>query len=156
LVSDPADFLVRTCIDGASLDDVALMVLDFAPIERWSFESEDGYEARAVREALLSRLTNHPDVTVDVRAAGLIYGELVANAVAMPGHVDIALECAGGHAVLHAIDRGSGYDPTGARAADALAESGRGLWIIRCLGGKIAVEALPNYGTHTAVVLPAG
>jgi signal transduction histidine kinase len=104
---------------------------------------------------MLRVLKNEFGSTVDPYTAELIFGELIANVVRhAPGMVDVALEKRENRAVLHVIDRGSGYPLTAEERTDLLAESGRGLWLIRQLGGGLRVERVPSYGTHAVVTLP--
>jgi GAF domain-containing protein len=153
-VRDAAAFVKTSCVDGEAPDDIAVLVLNFAASDRWSFSSEDPRAARAVRAAFFSRLWER-DPGVDLDATKVIFGELIANVARhAPGPVDIGLAARDGAAVLHVVDRGSGYASAGISGASTFAEHGRGLWLIDRLGGKLSVEPLPHYGSHVSVQLP--
>jgi GAF domain-containing protein/anti-sigma regulatory factor (Ser/Thr protein kinase) len=154
LLSSPAAYLHASCLEAPSPDDVAIMVLDFAKLDRWSFHSDDGAAARRTRDQIVGKLRESGSA-IDLHSAELIFGELVANVVRhAPGRVDVALERDRERPVVHVVDRGGGYDAGELTLADTLAESGRGLWLMRRLGGDITVDVLPRFGTHTRVVLP--
>jgi serine/threonine-protein kinase RsbW len=155
VVSDPADFIKRSCLPRPSADDVAILALNFVTIDRWKFESTDQAAAQQARIALCERLRAGGLKEDDCAAAEFIFGELAANVARhAPGVVDVALEQCGSRPILHVIDNGVGYDPAEFKAAELLAESGRGLWLIRRLGGDLHVEMLPGHGAHTRVALP--
>lgn len=66
----------------------------------------------------------------NVRAAELIFGELIAKAARHGGTVDVAFEWEPPQAVLHVIDRGNGCEEPDDSATALLAEHGRGLWLV--------------------------
>ncbi len=154
-VADPAQFVEEYCLRGASPDDVAVLLLNFIKSQRWTFDSADSRAARRARKEFVQSLEADASPGSDFKAAELIFGELVANvAQHASGTIDVSLEWRDGKAVLHVIDRGPGYANAARRPNDLFAENGRGLWLIRRLGGQLAVETLDGYGTHAQVILP--
>ena len=154
-VADPAQFVEEYCLRGQSPDDVAVLLLNFVESRRWTFDSGDSRAARRARREFVRCLETAAESRCDVKAAELIFGELVANvAQHASGTIDVSLEWRDHTAVLHVIDRGAGYATSARRPNDLFAENGRGLWLIRRLGGQLGVETLDGYGTHAQVVLP--
>lgn len=154
LVEDSADFVRAMCLSEPSPDDVAVLAVNFADVTRWRFASNDQHEAQQSRKAFAEHLRMRGIDADSCASAELIFGELAANVARhAPGPVDVALQFGDAQAVLHVIDRGRGYQIVRLRA-DALAEAGRGLWLVQQLGGKPDVEILPGFGTHTRVALP--
>jgi anti-sigma regulatory factor (Ser/Thr protein kinase) len=154
-VRSPADFIRSSCLRKVGIDDVAVLAFNFILEDRWAFSSDNSYAARRTRSEMLRQLKNEFGTSIDFYTSELIFGELIANVVRhAPGMVDIALEKRKDRAVLHVIDRGSGYPLQAEERTDVLAESGRGLWLIKQLGGGLTVERVPGYGTHVAVALP--
>jgi GAF domain-containing protein/anti-sigma regulatory factor (Ser/Thr protein kinase) len=155
-VRSPADFIKIACKANEGSDDVAILALNFVDNYSWTFESADEKAAQRARREFVERLRTGVGRDVDLEAAELIFGELIANVARhAPGQVDVALEPRGPEAVLHVIDRGKGYASTDGARADLLAESGRGLWLIRRLAGNCGIEIIPSFGTHVSVRLPA-
>jgi serine phosphatase RsbU (regulator of sigma subunit) len=153
-VHSPADFLKTLCVGDRAPDDVALLILNFVTLDRWTFASDDRKTAQGTRRAVVARLRQLGGPQ-EWEPAELILGELIANVTRhAPGQADLALEWSGDHPVLHVIDRGSGYSAEFESPADLLSESGRGLWLIKALGAHLSVTPIPGFGTHTRVVLP--
>ncbi len=94
---------------------------------------------------------------IDLDAAELIYGELVANTVRYAkGNVVVRLELHGENPVLVVRDHGPGlrvkpWNPH----RDPYAESGRGLAIVERLARDVAVATPSDGGTEVRAVLPA-
>lgn len=155
-VKSPAEFVESFCLTGGpSPDDVAILLLNFVSSQRWAFDASDGRPARQVRREFLRALESEARPGSDLKAAELIFGELIANvAQHAGGSIEVALEWRNGDAVLHVIDRGEGYTSTEQRPNDVLTEHGRGLWLVQRLGAQLEVELLPGYGTHVCATLP--
>jgi GAF domain-containing protein/anti-sigma regulatory factor (Ser/Thr protein kinase) len=154
-VRSAADFIRSACLRQVGIDDVAVLAFNFVAENRWAFASDNSYAARRTRSEMLRQLRVQFGEMVDPYTSELIFGELVANVVRhAPGLVDVSLERRDGRPVLHFVDRGSGRRVRSQECTDVLAESGRGLWLIRQLGGGIEVERVPGYGTHVLVTLP--
>src|SRR6202035_5375017 len=78
-VENPAAFIEQFVLDGDSPDDVALLVLNFSNAHRWTFESEDWQSVKAARREFAAHMEASGANAADVRAAELIFGELVAD-----------------------------------------------------------------------------
>jgi anti-sigma regulatory factor (Ser/Thr protein kinase) len=91
----------------------------------------------------------------DADCAELIFGELVANVVRHArGEVEVRLELQGNRPVLVVRDHGPGLRGVPLAGGDRLAESGRGLAIVRYLSDELAVGRAPGGGTLVQAVLP--
>jgi serine phosphatase RsbU (regulator of sigma subunit) len=155
LVSDTAEFVRSQCIGESASDDVAILALNFARVVRWQFASGDRREAQRVRHDAVDEVRRQGCSEEVAAATEAILGELIANIVQhAPGLADIVLQVKADRLVLHAIDRGRGWIPTKAESIDASAETGRGLWLIRRLGGSIELGLLPGFGAHARITLP--
>ncbi|MGH7328683.1 MAG: ATP-binding protein [Polyangiaceae bacterium] len=156
VVRDVAEFISATCLSGlkAAPDDVAALAVNFCGIKRWEFASRDQQAAQRARRDFVEYLLESGIDPDSAASAESIFGELAANVARhAPGMVDIALEWRDGEPILHVVDRGTGYQVVPLRA-DSLAEGGRGLWLVQHLGGKLNVEVIPGFGTHTRATFP--
>lgn len=155
-VDSPAQLIETYCLRDQSPDDVAVLVVNFVQSQRWRFDSGDWRAARAARREFVARLEARADASSDIKAAELIFGELLANvAQHAAGALELALEWRPDAAVLHVIDRGNGYaHSNGDENGESLAEHGRGLWIAGRLGAELKISAVPGYGTHVQAALP--
>jgi anti-sigma regulatory factor (Ser/Thr protein kinase) len=105
----------------------------------WTFRTLDANCASGLRESFRACLVRQDIDESDLFIAELIVGELIGNVVRhAPGYIDASYEQAGSTLTLRVKDSGCGYDPRVAFPG-ALAENGRGLPLIRALGGKLSV-----------------
>ena len=140
---NPAEFLREVCCGTNAPDDVAILALNFLNLPSWSFESSNARDARNARTQVVAALAAHNGPPLDLDAAELIFGELLGNVARhAPGRVDVALEARGEAQILHVIDGGS-KTATCLRLAEPMAETGRGLWLIRELGGTLTTRVRP-------------
>lgn len=123
---------------------------------KWSFESADAGSAYVARNDMLAYLVSRCCSNSDIDGAALIFGELVGNVVRhAPGAIAIELVWDGGAAVLQVTDYGPGFDWNGsAQLPEALAESGRGLFIAHSVATKLVVAKMPRGGTRVTAWLP--
>ena len=106
----------------------------------WRFESRDAHGAYRARRDLIAHLRDRATDDSDIDAAALVYGELVGNVVRhAPGPIAVALEWHAGIAVLRVRDSGPGFDWRSVGPPEPLAESGRGLFIVRTLAKHLRV-----------------
>lgn len=106
----------------------------------WTFESRDAHGAYDARSDLIAHLRARATDDSDIDAAALVFGELVGNVVRhAPGPISIALEWHAGIAVLRVRDSGPGFDWRDVGPPEPLAESGRGLFIVRALAQHLRV-----------------
>ncbi len=160
----PARAIHRAVLDEtAASDDVALLVVTFARsllalrdgvALRWGFDAHDGERARTVRHEVVAQLERHGVGDADRVMAELVYAELIGNVARYaPGPVELALDLSGEYAVLHVIDGGAGFQHNARLPADALAESGRGLYIVSSIADEFSVTRCPGGGAHARAVL---
>jgi len=120
----------------------------------WRFESRDAHGAYRARRDLIAHLRDRATDDSDIDAAALVYGELVGNVVRhAPGPIAVALEWHAGIAVLKVRDHGPGFDIRSVAAPDPLAESGRGLFIVRSIAQFLRVVRRES-GTEAVAWLP--
>ncbi|MBV9408929.1 MAG: SpoIIE family protein phosphatase, partial [Candidatus Eremiobacteraeota bacterium] len=165
LQAAPAQAIHEAVLDGrGASDDVALLVVAFRRslvdvggdrgALRWTFAVDDGTAAGAARQAMVDALERRGVGEIDRTVAELVYAELVGNAKRYaPGAVDVALDLSGEYAVLHVLDRGAGFQHNARLPADALAESGRGLFIVASIVEEFAVTRGTRAGAHARAVL---
>jgi serine phosphatase RsbU (regulator of sigma subunit)/anti-sigma regulatory factor (Ser/Thr protein kinase) len=154
-VESSAQFVESFCLPDHSHDDVAILVLNFVRSQRWKFESRDWQAAKAARREFVECLESRATAESDVRGCELIFGELLANlAQHIEGPIEIALEWRTDDAVLHVIDRGTGYPASDRTESDLMTENGRGLWLLSRLGARLRVRNIPGFGTHVSATLP--
>jgi serine phosphatase RsbU (regulator of sigma subunit)/anti-sigma regulatory factor (Ser/Thr protein kinase)/CHASE3 domain sensor protein len=145
-------------------DDSAVLFVGTAPVaaparpERhvWSFDATDEVAAARVKRAFLWRLAGFGSREWDLAAIEAIYGELASNIRRhTPGAATIFLEQRGSEAILRVEDRGAPFSMDGVACPDLLAESGRGLFMIRELALDVQVERTETgSGNCVSVVLP--
>jgi PAS domain S-box-containing protein len=150
--------------DDVPTDDIAILTVSidrFAQPQsgderEWRFTSSDSRTGGLIRReigALTAEWTGVPDVRY---GSELAFGELVANAVRhAPGPLRVVLSTDGrGTVELVVEDSGIGFVPR-ERAIDPLAESGRGLNLVRAFAQGLAIEPGPRGGTRVRVTFAA-
>ena len=141
-------------------DDIAILTVQ---IERfaaqlpgdeheWRFMSQDGRTGGMVRRAigeLVARWTGRADAQF---GSELAFGELLANAMRYaPGPVRVlAFHDGDGIAQLTIEDTGTGFTPD-QQAVDPLAETGRGLALVRAVANTVEIEPTVRGGSRVTV-----
>ena len=149
---------------GSAHDDVAVLAVFLetpllespaADVSRWSFRSEDGEMAHAVRNRIVAKLAAAGMRDEDIFAAQMVYSELVGNVFRHAGtSLDVALDLTQDAAVLHVLDSGEGFSLNPKLPADAYSERGRGIYIVTELTREFAVTPRTmSYGSHARAVL---
>jgi PAS domain S-box-containing protein len=154
-----ADAIMKRVLGSdEATDDIAILTATIArfPDEiageerEWRFLSVDARAAALARREIGELIApNRPDERF---IAELAFGELVANAVRhAPGPVVVRCRIApGGAATLELDDAGSGF-VLAPNSSDLLAETGRGLELIRRLTGDVHVASAPGGGASVRV-----
>jgi anti-sigma regulatory factor (Ser/Thr protein kinase) len=120
----------------------------------WEYDSGAEIHGR-LRRRLMSFMRRYGAPRSDFGGAELICGELIANAVRhAPGHVTVELEWSGDAPTLTIADGGPPFPIAPGLPPDALAETGRGLFIVRSLARKVELDSQPSDGTKITVELP--
>ena len=160
-----AQAIVKRVVDGRSpRDDVALLFLGVTalgaaafPPQRmeWTIDARSERSARRVKRAVLWQLGEMTDGDADLASAELVINELLANVARhTPGPAEIWLEWHNERATIRVSDRGRAFTPPdGTAQIDLLSESGRGLFLVRCVANDLVVEHTAN-GNRVSVVLP--
>lgn len=155
--ANPAEFLERVIGNELPRDDIAILVVAFTRrTKRWRFEAADARTAYSLRADYLGNLQTvcaaEPD---DLSMCGVIFAELIGNAVRhAPGPLSVSLEFRGDDVILHVIDKGPGFEFEPVLPSNIWAESGRGLYLVSQLARAVAVEQIPEGGSHISVLLP--
>jgi anti-sigma regulatory factor (Ser/Thr protein kinase) len=123
---------------------------------KWRFESSEASRAYHARHDLLNYLSSRAACGSDLGAAAVIFGELVGNVVRhAPGPITVELYWDRKTAVLRVRDAGPGFYWSGnATLPDAMAESGRGLYIVHAVSRTMQVRCLAGGGTEVTAWLP--
>jgi len=142
------------------LNVIELVVADRARHNVWHFDARNQVVARRVKRELLAALAALGPCAPDPALAEIVYGELMSNVVRhTPGSARIYFEVRDRGVVLCVQDRGAPFAAGGslngyAHAPADSAESGRGIFIINSLCGKVRVEPAAG-GKCTCVELPS-
>jgi anti-sigma regulatory factor (Ser/Thr protein kinase) len=82
-----------------------------------------------------------------------VLGELIGNVARhSPGIADVIVERIAGRTVLRVCDRGKAFTYSANGTADPLAESGRGLFLVRAIAQDVNVEHDGRGNVVTAVL----
>jgi anti-sigma regulatory factor (Ser/Thr protein kinase) len=121
----------------------------------WRFGSDDARSAHDARGAFTMYLRRRDLDERTIAVAELVFGELVANVVRhAPGPIEVELAWDASTPVLLVRDRGPAFTPGSfALPADALAEDGRGLYLIATEASPPVVCPRPGGGNEVIVRL---
>lgn len=121
----------------------------------WRFDRGEEIYASSLRQEVMSALRRGAHADSDFAAAELIYGELIGNAIRHArGKVRVRLDWDGEFPSLWVHDEGERYASPIALPADPLAESGRGLYIVKALARDFRVERDESSGSAACAILP--
>jgi anti-sigma regulatory factor (Ser/Thr protein kinase) len=119
----------------------------------WTLDACDVFAARTARKEATAALAALTDAVEVLAAAELIIGELLSNAARhADGKVCLELGRVDGHAEISVHDSSTAFALEIA-APDAMAEKGRGLYIISKLARRIDVEPFTGIGKRVSVTL---
>jgi len=157
--SGNADRVVTETLGAAQNDDVALLtlaVLETGVRSSWHFVSDDAINASDARFAFVAHLERRNIDTDLIARAELVFGELVANVVRhAPGPIEIELIWQDTQPLLAVRDRGPRFDFHEPKLPqNALAEGGRGLFLIASLASMPLISPRPGGGNEVVVPLP--
>ncbi|HEY4439949.1 MAG TPA: SpoIIE family protein phosphatase [Candidatus Elarobacter sp.] len=156
-----ADALVTKLTGNKQRDDVAMLVFSLLEAELqslWHFTAGDAASTDHARGEFVEQLRRRGLDEASVAAAALVFGELVANVVRhAPGPIEVELAGDGTDLVLIVRDRGPTFAPgDGALPTDALAEGGRGYFLIGRYAELQRVRARRGGGNEVRVRIPRG
>ncbi len=156
-----ADRLAALVLPNGATDDVAILALVFeddredARFRRFHFRSDDRQAARETYAAVAAALVAAGATEAQLTDADMIFSELVGNVVRhAPGPCEVVLDASGLYPVLSVLDRGLGFTHAPHLPADTLAETGRGLFIVRALAAEFGAFRRPDGGSHARAVIP--
>jgi serine phosphatase RsbU (regulator of sigma subunit)/CHASE3 domain sensor protein/anti-sigma regulatory factor (Ser/Thr protein kinase) len=121
----------------------------------WNIDARIEKSARRVKRALLWHLGEIAAGGADLSESEVVVSELLGNVARhTPGPAEVTLEWKSGIATVSVFDRGRPFEPPAPGAtADLLAESGRGLILLRALARSFTVE-WTGEGNCVSAVLP--
>ena len=123
----------------------------------WRFASADEIYPSTMHEEIMLALHEHGMANSDFNSAEVIYGELISNAIRhAAGSVRVRLDWQNDFPTLsvHDEQRATVTRRAIALPEDPLAESGRGLFIVKTLARDFHQEHEPNDGTAAFATLP--
>lgn len=147
----------RSSEDDAALLFVGVTRLGIAAADRthssWTLDARDAESAHRAKRAILWHLGDAIRDPVQLSTIELVLGELIGNVARhSPGLAEVTLARENAHTLIRVTDRGKpfAYRPNGAHA-DLLAESGRGLFLVRAMSSDLRVEHTEQGNVVTAV-----
>ena len=168
-IEHPAVALQKAVLgENRPVDDVAILLAQFGTIfskltpvdpnsliKEWRFHSSDPQIARTSRHELTKFILQYAADPESVYIAELILGEILANTVEhAPGLVQIRIDWTDEMPIATIRDSGPGLREVFALLPDALADRGRGLFLINTLAKSVSVGSTNDAGTELRVVLP--
>jgi signal transduction histidine kinase len=122
----------------------------------WSGEVHDARHGARVRRLFRNYLLRYATADSEVATAELIFGELLANVIRYGcGVGSFHVDWRNAHPTLLVEDRGAGFqEPPQSTLADPIAETGRGLALVRALAVEMLIGNRPGGGAYVSVVLP--
>ena len=143
-VNNPAEFVRELVLHEGARDDIAILTLRIDARRHWTFDANDAVAAHGARASFIAALRSLALPESDFAGSELIFGELIGNVVRhAPGPIDIDLTWDEVCPVLHVLDRGRGFAEADVPPHDLVRESGRGLFIVRCLSADVSIMSLP-------------
>ena len=154
--------------DLPAADDAALLIMQFSAVDVaklrsdpsllekvWRFHSSDAYAAHNSRHEVIKYLHGLAAKADELLTAELVIGEILANTVEhAPGLVEVCVDWTGDDPVVTVRDAGPGFTRVrGDLPENALAEGGRGMFLMKSFAKEISVRKLPSYGTELRAVL---
>ncbi|HEY9179658.1 MAG TPA: SpoIIE family protein phosphatase, partial [Candidatus Baltobacteraceae bacterium] len=120
----------------------------------WLLDARAEESARRVTRAVLWHLGEIAEDGTDLSLSELILAEMIGNvALHTPGPAEVLLKWMGDTATLRICDRGPRFDaPDGMDAGDLLAESGRGIFLMRSLARAFSIQWMGDGNCVTAVL----
>lgn len=119
----------------------------------WAFDSSSEVDAHRLRREFMELLRKNG--TGDFDAAELIYGELIGNAVRhAPGRITVRLDWRDDAPSLTVHDQGASFADVATLPDDPMAESGRGLYIVKQLACDLHIDDIAADGSTVTAVLP--
>lgn len=121
----------------------------------WRFDSAEHIYPSSMRQELLAMLHHHGTPDSDFGSAELIFGELISNVIRHArGKVRVTLEWDGEFPTLCVHDEGLPVKEIFELPQDPLAESGRGLYIVKALARDFRLTSVKPNGAMACATLP--
>lgn len=121
----------------------------------WEFESTGDIYPSSMHTEIMSLLRSKGTADSDFDAAELIYGELIGNLIRhASGKVTIQFEWSEDFPTLSVSEEQGYATPAICLPSDPLAESGRGLFIVKALARDFTVMESDGTGGAACAVLP--
>jgi serine phosphatase RsbU (regulator of sigma subunit)/anti-sigma regulatory factor (Ser/Thr protein kinase) len=157
-----AEAIQRRVLRGRrSGDDAALLFIGITSLQSsggrenrrtWELDARDATSAWRTKRAVLWYLSEALSDETQLATAELIVGELLGNVARhSPGRAQVIVQRGNGTVTVSVSDRGAPFHAGGGRI-DPMAESGRGLFLIRSLAQDVRIEHTGS-GNTVSVVL---
>lgn len=150
----------RSASDDAALLFIGVTRLGVQPRRgphRWVLDARDAQSAHRAKRAILWHLGNDIRDKEQLSTVELILGELIGNVARhSPGKAEVSVEQLPNEILLCVSDHGRPFPFSGGNgeAADLLAESGRGLFLVRAMSRDLRIENDGSGNVITAVLAP--
>ena len=150
----------RVMGDLKTRDDAAVLFVGITALaspsaidRQWTFDAHDQAAALRMKRAVLLQFAGLESSSPELGAIESVLGELLSNVARhSPGEATVTLESRDGEVILHVTDSGDPFELVES-PPDPLAESGRGLMIVRAFSREIALSRF-NGGNRVSAVLP--
>ena len=120
----------------------------------WYVDASDAQNVRKLRRAVHEYLADRASADSELATVALVVTELVGNVhVHARGPATVRLDWREDFPTLTVANLGPEFAPQ-ITPPDPLADSGRGLYIVEQLVGKVTVRHDPDTGVHVSVKLP--
>jgi serine phosphatase RsbU (regulator of sigma subunit)/anti-sigma regulatory factor (Ser/Thr protein kinase) len=153
----------RMLVRGAPRDDCALLFIGVTALGEdamrseslsWEIDARVEQSARRVKRAVLWHLGEIAEESSDLSLSEMILAEMIGNVARhTPGPAKVTLLWQGNTATLQVCDQGPAFDLPHDEAADPLAESGRGIFLMRSISRSFSVKRT-DAGNCVTAVLP--
>lgn len=121
----------------------------------WRFDTSDAAVAQAARRDFARRLADSGAGDDAVSRAELVFGEMLSNAARhAPGPVRVSATIDAAGCTLEVRDFGPGFRTARRSRSEELAESGRGLHLIRGFAREVRLENEVDGGARVLAELP--
>lgn len=160
-----AEAIQRRVFEGRTAgDDVAVLFIGVTSLgirrstqaqRTWVFDARDAESAHRAKRAILWHLGSELRDEEQMASVELVLGELIGNVARhSPGLCEVSVEQQAADTVLRVNDSGKPFTPQTTESVDLLAESGRGLFIVRNIARDVHVEH-DGVGNTVTAYLPA-
>jgi anti-sigma regulatory factor (Ser/Thr protein kinase) len=123
-------------------------------LQTWPVDATNALEGRRVRRDVAETLGAMGYSRTARFQAELALGELLGNVARhTSGEAEVRFDASAHEAVLHVLDRGSGFYRNAKLPANAFCETGRGLFLVEAMVDDLIISPRSSGGSHVRAVL---